>query len=219
MGSSRKAQSNMMLNPWAGHGIHVLLSETRAAPAVAAPARPPLATSRITCILAAIGVSLFLCIVVFILVLVFRPGTAPRKPLAHDCLALMQDESVVVFLDTTQTAYRTRDGGMTWSRDATIEDMSMLRCSWTWPVTLETNPPIGFYAMESLGLYQSLDDGETLTSVPLDLADGQLVTQAVATRFDTLIVSVRGGELWLRLPGGGWIRYTERSRELAPEPE
>lgn len=50
-----------------------------------------------------------------------------------------------------------------------------------------------------------------------DVGETKYVPQAVVTQFDTLILSIGGGELWLRLPSGEWIRYREKSHELLPE--
>lgn len=145
------------------------------------------------------------------------PQANSARPLPYDCLALMEDRSVVAFLNTTHTAYRSHDGGITWRMDPAIG--SMTHCSGGWPATVGTQPPITFYFMQDLGLYQSLDGGETLTFVPIDLGETKYVSQAVVTQFDTLILSIGGGELFLRLPDGEWIRYREKSHELLPESE
>lgn len=146
-------------------------------------------------------------------------ANAPRRPLPYDCLALMKDKSVVALSNVTYTAYRSNDGGITWSRDTTIDaKQSTLDCSWDWPATVGTEPPINFYYMEDLGIYQSLDDGETLAFTPVDLGEGDITPEAVVTSFDTLIVSVGGGNFWLRLPSGEWIQYKEKSPALLLEP-
>jgi photosystem II stability/assembly factor-like uncharacterized protein len=191
--------------------------ETGAAPAIRAPRTVSRVWLRIGCgIAVAVGavlIGVFACLAW----LVVRAARDAYPASAYDCLASAEDGSLIVFLETTGTAYRSRDGGMTWSREATIEDRVGMRCSWSFPVVLESTPPVGFYVMQGLGLYQSLDGGETLTFIPLELQAGQMVTQGVATRFDTVVISVGGGELWLRMPDGEWIRYSQRSDELLPE--
>lgn len=141
---------------------------------------------------------------------------SPRT-LPYDCLSLRDDDSIVLFSNVTYTAYRSHDGGITWSKDPAIDREAALPCSSNWPVTVKTEPPIDFYYMEDLGIYQSLDDGETLTSVPVVLHQ-ENVPQSIATSFDTLVVSIGGGEAWLRLPDGEWVHYKEKPRKLLLEP-
>jgi uncharacterized RDD family membrane protein YckC len=208
----------MIFNHRAGQGIHDLLLGTYVVNLAGKPIHSFPTTPRIHYVISTLWLSIVAVasLVPILLASSYFNSDRADQPPPPDCLAPMEDDSVILFSNVTHTAYRSIDGGMTWNRDKTVDQVSGLPCEWGWPAALNTEPPVTFYYMEDLGIYQSLDRGETLTLVPLEL--GEDLPSAVSTPFNTLIVSIGGGDLWVRRPSGVWIQYKERASELRLEP-
>lgn len=148
--------------------------------------------------------------VLAVLVLALFVTVADMASPPSNCLFLMKDNSIIA--KAVYSYYRSDDGGITWVQDATKDD---LYCSYmTWPVSLDTNPPLTFYYSRPEGLYQSLDQGKTLTRVHVRQGGKTLVEYAVATPYDTLVIAMGNGGFATRLPDGKWLQYQEISEDL-----
>ena len=118
-------------------------------------------------------------------------------PLYIDCLLVMEDNSVVALSNSIQVPYRSYDGGMIWVEDTSIdEDTSYCRTYMSWPVAVHNDPPLSFFYINGEGLYQSSDDGLTLKLETIQPGVTTSIDYAVATAYDTLVISTGNGHFW-----------------------
>jgi hypothetical protein len=140
---------------------------------------------------------------------------ADAAPPPSNCMLILEDNSIVV--EATHSQYRSQDGGITWTQDTTIDE-ERLSCTYmTWPVTLDTDPPVAFYYSHTEGLYQTVDRGKTLTQIHLPPDETTYVDYAIATPLDTLVLSTGNANFWTRLPNGEWLHFEEKYPELLLE--
>ena len=160
--------------------------------------------------------SIVLVILVFSLFATMADMIPP--PSAYDCLVLMKDNSVIAMSGALGSPYHSSDGGITWVKDSKV-DKKTIYCNtfMVWPISLNTQPPITFYYIENEGLYQSLDNGKTLTVVIIQQDEKTHVDYAVVTPFDTLVISSGNGNIWTRTLRGEWLQYKEKYPELLLE--